>query len=316
MTIIDFAHTHVPEALQLVRQDYETERRAVPALPTLSALPSMPDLARFAENGMGVAALEDGRLTGFLCIYAPFENAFGTTDVKAAWSPLHGHAATGDRGKLYQRMYQAAAEKWVRAGAVSHSVTLYAHDQAANAALFQYGFGLRCMDTVCTLDHDYPIQSQAHLFTELSQADAGDTKELRNLLISHLGASPCFLQYAQTNEQDARNIVAHRDSRVFIAREADRIIGYIEMMKSGENFACDAPDMMNLCGACLRPEYRGTGIFTDLLHFVMNTLRTEGYARLGVDFESFNPTARGFWLKHFTAYTHSVVRRIDELGNV
>jgi hypothetical protein len=34
---------------------------------------------------------------------------------------------------------------------------------------------------------------------------------------------------------------------------------------------------------------------------------------LGVDFESFNPTASDFWLKYFTEYTHSVVRRIDDL---
>lgn len=38
----------------------------------------------------------------------------------------------------------------------------------------------------------------------------------------------------------------------------------------------------------------------------------KGYTRLGVDFESLNPTAYGFWLKYFDAYTHSVVRRIDE----
>ena len=36
------------------------------------------------------------------------------------------------------------------------------------------------------------------------------------------------------------------------------------------------------------------------------------YVRLGVDCESMNPTALGFWSKYFDAYTHSVVRRIDE----
>ncbi len=44
----------------------------------------------------------------------------------------------------------------------------------------------------------------------------------------------------------------------------------------------------------------------------MNILKTEGYTRLGVDFESINPSGSGFWLKHFHAYTNSVVRRIDE----
>ena len=44
----------------------------------------------------------------------------------------------------------------------------------------------------------------------------------------------------------------------------------------------------------------------------MHKLKTQGYTRLGVDFESINQTAYGFWLKHFDAYTNSVVRRIDE----
>lgn len=31
-----------------------------------------------------------------------------------------------------------------------------------------------------------------------------------------------------------------------------------------------------------------------------------------MDCETFNPTALGFWSKHFTPYTRNVVRRIDE----
>ena len=70
---------------------------------------------------------------------------------------------------------------------------------------------------------------------------------------------------------------------------------------------------------------RGTGAFIyalsagenslaiqSLLNFAMSILKAEGFIRLGVDFESFNPTAYGFWLKYFVPYTHSVVRRIDE----
>ena len=49
--------------------------------------------------------------------------------------------------------------------------------------------------------------------------------------------------------------------------------------------------------------------FTGL--FAISALKKEGYLRLGVNFESFNPAARRFWLKYFTTYTNSVVRRID-----
>lgn len=45
---------------------------------------------------------------------------------------------------------------------------------------------------------------------------------------------------------------------------------------------------------------------------VLSKLKSEGYSRLGVNLESFNPTALGFWLKYFALYTNSVVRRIDE----
>jgi spore germination protein YaaH len=48
------------------------------------------------------------------------------------------------------------------------------------------------------------------------------------------------------------------------------------------------------------------------LNNAINTLKTEGYTGLGVDFESINPSGSGFWLKYFDAYTNSVVRRIDE----
>ena len=65
-------------------------------------------------------------------------------------------------------------------------------------------------------------------------------------------------------------------------------------------------------GAYCLPEHRGKGLYQNLLNYTISKLKSEGYTRLGVNFESFNPTARGFWLKYFAPYTSSVVRRIDE----
>jgi hypothetical protein len=48
------------------------------------------------------------------------------------------------------------------------------------------------------------------------------------------------------------------------------------------------------------------------LNVLTQKLKTQGYTRLGVDYESFNPSGSGFWQKHFDAYTYGVVRRIDE----
>jgi GNAT superfamily N-acetyltransferase len=81
----------------------------------------------------------------------------------------------------------------------------------------------------------------------------------------------------------------------------------------GENFIGDADTMKHIHGAYCFPAYRGQGIMQDILNFAIKKLQNENNQLLGVDFESFNPTASNFWLKYFTEYTHSVARRIDDL---
>jgi hypothetical protein len=58
MKIVDFTARHVEQAVQIAKRNYSEERKFVPALPPIDKL---PDLAPYAENGLGVAA-EDGGL--------------------------------------------------------------------------------------------------------------------------------------------------------------------------------------------------------------------------------------------------------------
>jgi ribosomal protein S18 acetylase RimI-like enzyme len=139
---------------------------------------------------------------------------------------------------------------------------------------------------------------------------------MRKLLAAHLGESPCFM-YSTPQEFDkwldrAEKRAEKRDSRSFIALKAENPIAFIEIRETGETFATEVSSMMNICGAFCFPEYRGKGVVQNLLNYVISILKSENYESLGVDFESFNPAASGFWLKYFTPYTHSVVRRIDE----
>ena len=90
------------------------------------------------------------------------------------------------------------------------------------------------------------------------------------------------------------------------------LVGYLEVTDTAETFVTHVPGMPNICGAYLLPRYRGGDLAAALLDFLIATLRRDGYTHLGVDFEGFNPTARGFWLKHFTAYTYGMTRRMDE----
>ena len=94
--------------------------------------------------------------------------------------------------------------------------------------------------------------------------------------------------------------------------QTDKPIAFIEVKDDGENFATETSGMKNICGAFCLLEHRGKGIVQNLLNYAISKLKAEGCVCLGVDFESFNPTANSFWLKYFTPYTNSVVRRIDE----
>ena len=144
MQIVDLTFEWLDQAQNLALNNYTEERAAVPCLPDDPALPA---LNKLAENGLGVAAVENEKLLGFLGAYGPFEPVFCTRSVRGAFSPVHAHAVQKqDRLQIWRRLYQAAAEKGVRAGAASHAVSLYAHDVQAQTALFQYGFGMRCMD--------------------------------------------------------------------------------------------------------------------------------------------------------------------------
>jgi len=310
MQIIDFTVNHIEQAIQIAKQNYETERKYVPALPHA---PVWPNMIPLAENNLGVAAFEGERMIGFLCCYGPFQNAFGSTNVAGVFSPMHSNGTVAEnRAVIYARIYQAAAEKWVKAGAASHAVCLYAHDKEAQGQFFRYGFGLRCIDAIRGIDEISVPACEGYSFSELSREEFHLILPTNKMLIEHLEKSPTFLKYPAVSDSVLLERITCPDPRYFAATKNGELVAYIKITDDGETFVSGIPDSQNICGAFCLPEHRGKGLSQNLLNYVIRAIAREGYQRLGVDFESFNSTAYGFWLKYFDAYTHSVVRRIDE----
>ena len=309
MQIIDFTKEWLPQAVRLAAENYAETRAAVPALPDAP----IPPLDHFAENGMGVAAVENGTLLGFLGGFNPWGPVYCTPDTMGVYSPLHAHGVQKEnRVKIWQRLYQAAGAKWAAAGAASHAITLYAHDIDAQRALYFYGFGTRCADFMRPLtDIDAPCPPGLR-FAELPAAESARLRPLRRALADHLGTSPCFMLHTPEGMDDFLDRREQDPPRMFAAFDGDTPIAYIELDDEGETFASCAPGTGNICGAYCLPAYRGQKIAQALLQHIVKTLRDEGAVRLGVDCETFNPTAMGFWSKYFAPYTTSVVRRIDE----
>ena len=109
MKTIEFGLTHIDQATQIAKQNYDEERRIVPALPPIN---KFPDLMDYAKNNRGVAVVDGSNLLGFFCWFEPWDNLFGLS--KGTWSPVHAHGAIRkNRSEIYDRLYQAAAKELV-----------------------------------------------------------------------------------------------------------------------------------------------------------------------------------------------------------
>lgn len=310
MQIVDFTAAHIGQAAQIAIQNYGTERRHVPALPLVQAVPG---LTPFAENGLGVAAFEDGEMVGFLCAVGPFENVFRSTDAVGVFSPMGANGAAGSkRAGVYARMYQAAGKKWMEAGASSHAVCLYAHDKEAQEQFYRYGFGMRTVDALRVTEEIEVPPCEGYIFEELLPQDYISVFPLDQMLNRHQCESPFFMN--RKPDTLARFMASYQEdgARFFAAKKNREICAYLKILRDGETFLVEADGYIHIGGAYCLPEHRGKGVYANLLNHSIRTLKTEGYTRLGVDFESINPAAWGFWSKYFSAYTYGVVRRIDE----
>lgn len=310
MDIVNFETKHIREAMELALAAYYEERQHVMELPQID---DIPDLYDYAENGLGVAAFDNGKMTGFLCCCEPFDNAFRATDVRGVFSPMGANAAVSkNRSQIYAAMYQAAGEKWIKTGAVSHAVCLYAHDEELQWQFFQYGFGLRCIDAIRPMELIDCESCTGYDLVELSKEEFSLVYPLHLALYRHYCESPFFMNRKPESQEEFVASSLQDGGRYFAAKRYGELCAFLKISVPGETFITTDSSYQHIDGAYCLPEHRGRGLYQNLLNFTIAVLKREGYTRLGVDFESFNPTGRGFWLKYFTAYTHSVTRRIDE----
>jgi len=312
MEFLPLGEDHIPNAVAVSGAALERERRHVPLL---HAMPDALESAvtELVREGHGVAALEGGRLTGYLAFYGPYGNFWGSST--GCYAPLHGQATTGEQPqRLMSLLFQHAAELMSARGVDTFAITTYRHDDATAKALALIGFGIRNADAIRAVDPPLDIQSTPGIsYGEIAPGDAVELLPLKNGLVRHLRQSPAFVANDAFSAASFAALLDERATRFFVARDGEAPIGYLELAETGESYLSAAPDMRNICGAYLEPAYRGRGIYQNLLHLVLTTLRDEGIVRIGVDFETMNPTALNFWTKYFDVYSHSYARRIDDL---
>jgi ribosomal protein S18 acetylase RimI-like enzyme len=304
---------YLEDAVKLAQADYNREQRQIEAL----YYKDYKDILTSSLNDMfksnyGAVAVENGKLLGYLSFWGGWSGHFG--NVKGSFSPLFANSFSGEnRGKTASLLFQYVSEEMVKEEILSFAICTYSHDAEVMASLTMNGFGIRCSDAIRSVEKPLNIQiNTGYSYEEMHYSTAECLLPLKNSLVRHLRNSPTYFPNDEFTKESFIAMCNRRQSRFFVAKNKSEIIGYMEIMKEGENFITDEPDMLNICGAYLKENYRGKSILQSLLSFVLKTMNNEGIKRVGVDCETINPTALRFWGKYFDSYTYSFIRRIDE----
>ena len=314
ITFEKFTEKHIDDAVKLALAELENERKHCPDLPHGDFSKHMTGILHWlSSQSFGKAAINEGKLVGYLIFAGPWDGFFG--NVKGVFSPLGGSAFSFDytnRGRLASMLFSGIAEEFVKQGVFSCALSRYAHDEETAKSFVLNGFGIRCSDFVREISKfDLQNNSCEVVFNELPVDKFAAVEHLQRGLHKHLAGTPVFFPSDDFDEW-FKNWIKRETMRIFVAETDGRIIGFISIDDNAENFITEHNTMKNICGAYFDENYRGGGIAQSLLSFIADTLKAEGITHLGVDCETLNPTALNFWGKYFESYTYSFARRIDE----
>ncbi len=310
MIIEKFNKHHIENAAKLVVNNYNKEIKSVTVLPNNDYFEQFCNSINWmVENCHGVVALQKNQVVGFLSGMAI--NSFKGLN-RGIYCPLYAHGATGDRQDIYQRMYENIADVWVKNGCLTHALTIFAHENESIDTWFNLGFGKRCVDAIRPLTN---VTAQKNQYL-IRQATESDAEKLLPLFLEHnryYCNSPLFMPLLDTTElAEIKGKISSCDSSVWAAFIDDKPVAMMTARKGGETFVADDKKTINICGAYVLNDMRGTGIAASILDVIIEWSSNNGYERCGVDYESFNRFGSRFWEKYFTPFTYSLFRRIDE----
>jgi GNAT superfamily N-acetyltransferase len=310
--IVALTEAHAGDAAVLWAATYRALRAAIPAAPVRYAAPNafLASIQELAASHGGVAALERGRLVGYLTGF-PITFRGRRTFYSPEWAnAVDPTAGAGVLGALYG----AASALWLDAGCYSHVISTLAHDREVLDAWRWLGFGYCVADAV----RDLKPLGAGPAGVQVRRASLADVDALAHLvtaLENHLAAPPIFLWSDDpVDVEELRRELADPRMAYWLAERDGRPIAYLRQEPASQD-ACEIivdEGTTSITGAYTEPGARGAGIGSALLDRALAWAREQGYARCAVDFETMNVSGARFWLRHFQPITIALWRVIDE----
>src|SRR5579863_677830 len=240
--IIHFAEEHVGFAADLLVATFGRLLTLDPMLPPqwLERGTRASDIRAAAQAGVGVAAMDDAGLVGFLVasldLGGPVSEAGWPSEAslggaRSAAIRIGWHAAEAREARtLYREMYAALAETLVAHGCFRHSISGAVCDQDAVDAWFGLGFGI---------DQVLGSRALAHLESPrpdliVRRANPADIDALLELniegLLHHVGSPsflPAYLAVASVR-RDLMEAIGDPGRAVWLAEQEGGILGVME----------------------------------------------------------------------------------------
>ena len=229
--------------------------------------------------------------------------------------PVYGYYASSE--KTLSKLFCKLSDEVMTHGDTQFQINLYAHDEKALKLFSMMQFGYIYEQGRLEIA-DYPYQfNDAYTIRTLAKDEIekrwDEIWELTDKIINHLKQAPVFYPGYEFTEQVYKEFFMDSETKLHIAFSKDnRIIGMIESNGESDMFTFQNTKSVNVGEVYVIPEYRGSSLSRDLLHFVMDYEKQKGAGYLWVGHGTANPNARGFWNKYFKTYQYELVRKIEK----
>lgn len=229
--------------------------------------------------------------------------------------PVYGYYASSE--KIMSKLFCKLSDEVINNGDVEFQINLYAHDYETLKlfSMMQFGYIYEQGRLEIT---DYPYHfNDAYTIRTLSKDEIeklwDEIWELTYAIIKHLKQAPVFYPGYEFTEQVYKEFFMDSETNLHIAlSQENKIIGIIESNSESDMFAFQNTKSVNVGEVYVIPEYRGSALSKDLLHYVMDYEKQKGTRYLWVGHGTANPNARGFWNKYFKTYQYELVRKIKK----
>jgi len=312
LQVTPLKNEYLEDAASLVSKRYKQLREQVPLLPSRyeevdTLLPQLRNILN--ASGIGVAALDGGRLVGFLAGWqlASFRGK------RSTYSPEWANAADLENSaRIYQELYSQLAAVWQADGYDTHYISLFPNDVKALGAWHWLGFGMISVDALCGMD---PLLG-SEVDLDIRRAEPSDLDlviEFHDALRNYMTGTPVFLQTEKKDRSYLEEWLRNPEKDVWLAYRKAEPVAFMRFGPADHDVCTIIIDekTTSIYAAFTKDKAREEGVATALLARALQSARDSGYERCAVPFEPMNILGSRFWLKHFDPVCYSVVRYLD-----